>query len=614
MRQHQAILPVVVGLGLCAGFASRARAEDSSARPERPPTALQDLDVSSVDTQKAASRTSTFSPLAAALQTFAPERFCSGGGWCWVMPTLPGNTFTKIGGSSEQDIWIGAWTDTVLHWDGSALRPIPTGLGAVHALWIPAPGQLWAAGDEGFVRWDGSSFTRVTPSGLRSHRGGAIWGADPDTVYVADELGNLALWKYGSWRPIPGVDAEHIAGTGPNDVWAGGLDGLWHFDGKIWTRLDTAYVHAIHCFDAHNVWVVVSAPDGHEARRYDGETPTLMRSYQVSPGSTTNSIGGSGPDDVWIVGSARYAGFAFHYDGSAWADTAPLPFALYDVDFIEGSTYAVGEAGRVYRLTSAPSAGWEMLTSAPLPPLTSVWGRAPNDVWAVGARGTIVHYDGERLAPSKAVTTANLYDVGGTATGEVWAVGDAGTVLRLSDGGWQPVASGTTAPLLAVFASAPDEVWIGGNNVLLRASDQGIAPVTFPGRAGATILDLHGTGKNDVWAALSDAITHYDGRSWSTPVAAPRVNRVWALGPNDAWATSGWIYRGAMDYWQWRGTAWSRRSQAPSDTTWMFPYHTDFRIVSANSFAFGPADVWSVTREGYLIRRRAERGLVGSPQ
>lgn len=605
MRQHRTILPLVVGLGFCAGVAPRATAQDTSARPERPPITFQKLDVSNEDAQKAGGSTPRSEPLTAALQAFAPERYCSAG-WCWVTPAIPGNTLTGIAGTAEDDIWISAWTDTVLRWDGSALRAIATGLRSVHALWIPAPGELWAAGAEGFARWSGSSFTRFEPPGLRSYRGGAIWGADADTVYVSDELGNLALWKHGSWRAVPDVNGTNISGTGPNDVWAGGLYGLWHFDGKFWTRVTTAYVRAIHSFDERNTWVVVSVPGGEEARRYDGETSTLVRSMTVSPGSSTKSIGGSGPDDVWIVGSDRYEGFAFHHDGAAWEDTSPVPVALEHVNVIQGSTYAVGEAGRIYRLGATPFASWEPLNKPAFPPLKSVWGRAPNDVWAVGMRGTIVHYDGERLTLHGGGTTEMLTDVGGTTTGEVWAVGDSGTILHMSDGPWQPVESGTAAPLLAVFASAQDEVWIGGRGILLRASSRGVEKFPFPGPAGAQILDLHGTGKDDVWAALTDGISHYDGRAWSTPVQARGVKRVWSIGPNDAWATTGWYYRGAMDYWQWDGTTWQPRTLAPSVRTWMFPFHTDYEIGSANSFAFGPDDVWSVTHQGFLLRQRTD--------
>src|SRR5207253_74408 len=37
---------------------------------------------------------------------------------------------------------------------------------------------------------------------------------------------------------------------------------------------------------------------------------------------------------------------------------------------------------------------WVSVASPTTQPLYAVWGAAPNDVWAVGEYGTVLHYDG----------------------------------------------------------------------------------------------------------------------------------------------------------------------------------------------------------------------------
>jgi photosystem II stability/assembly factor-like uncharacterized protein len=59
--------------------------------------------------------------------------------------------------------------------------------------------------------------------------------------------------------------------------------------------------------------------------------------------------------------------------------------------------------------------------------LRAVWAAAPNDAWAVGDAGTIIHWDGTAWTVSEAPAQAKnriFYSVTGTAGGEVWIAGE----------------------------------------------------------------------------------------------------------------------------------------------------------------------------------------------
>ena len=66
---------------------------------------------------------------------------------------------------------------------------------------------------------------------------------------------------------------------------------------------------------------------------------------------------------------------------------------------------------------------------------TAIWGSGPNDVWAVGEHGTLLHYDGKSWRLSSGAfppgKRPHLYSVWGSGPSDVWAVG-GDTVLRLT--------------------------------------------------------------------------------------------------------------------------------------------------------------------------------------
>jgi len=59
--------------------------------------------------------------------------------------------------------------------------------------------------------------------------------------------------------------------------------------------------------------------------------------------------------------------------------------------------------------------------------LNAVWSFGPSDVWAAGASGTMVHWDGQSLALVPVPTTASLGGLWGSAPDDLWAAGAAGT-------------------------------------------------------------------------------------------------------------------------------------------------------------------------------------------
>jgi hypothetical protein len=162
------------------------------------------------------------------------------------------------------------------------------------------------------------------------------------------------------------------------------------------------------------------------------------------------------------------------------------------------------------------------------PDLLSVWSVARQDVWAVGAAGTILHFDGHWTAAASP-TTATLRAVWATAGGEAWAVGDAGTILRGDASGWHVVTSPTDRTLRGVWGVAGGEAWAVGDGGLILRWDGASWQVALDGAGGhsrydARLLGVWGRAADDVWAVGSGhepdddyaaLLLHWDGSAWS---------------------------------------------------------------------------------------------------
>src|SRR5207253_980522 len=95
--------------------------------------------------------------------------------------------------------------------------------------------------------------------------------------------------------------------------------------------------------------------------------------------------------------------------------------------------------------------------------LSGLWAGDAGYLWAVGAGGTILGYDGTVWFQAPSGVTADLAAVSGSGPNDVWAVGRGGVVLHFDGSGWTSHDNnGLSSDLLGVFAAAPNAVWVAG--------------------------------------------------------------------------------------------------------------------------------------------------------
>lgn len=191
--------------------------------------------------------------------------------------------------------------------------------------------------------------------------------------------------------------------------------------------------------------------------------------------------------------------------------------------------------------------------------LRAVWGSGPNDVFAVGAAGTILHFDGSQWSIMNSGTTEWLGGVWGSSSSDVFVVGDCG-VLHYDGDVWHTMDSGISYRLNGVWGSSESDVFVVGQGGTIYHYDGNMWTEMESGITLTYNLNgVWGTSPNNVFAVSnhwdSDGIIlHYNGQYWSQmkSVTDRYLYGVWGSGPNDIFVVGS--YGTIMRY---DGSRWS---------------------------------------------------------
>jgi hypothetical protein len=281
-------------------------------------------------------------------------------------------------------------------------------------------------------------------------------------------------------------------------------------------------------------------------------------------------------------------------------------------------------------------ARWSLFTSFDTRHPVAVWGASPDDVWAVGAQGTVQRWNGATWSPvAHPATTARLDAIWGRGADDIWAVGGVAaqqqpTALRWGGDAWaadatqadhllsgiwgdaagtawavgyafnfhgyepSPVDSWTRLQAIDavywpedVWASPDtDDLWIVGNQGISRwrQSDHG-----FVERVDVSVAlrAVWGRAGDDVWVVgRSGLVMHWDGAAWE-PMESDTdadLHAVWASSADDAWAVGS---GGAITHWD--GAGWTALTTSPTD------------VDLFGIWGFAANDIWAVGHAGHGV-------------
>jgi hypothetical protein len=222
--------------------------------------------------------------------------------------------------------------------------------------------------------------------------------------------------------------------------------------------------------------------------------------------------------------------------------------------------------------------------------LMDVWGSRADDIYAVGFKGTILHFDGHQWTSMLSGTEADLTGVWGYVLRDnqdqiqrtdIFAVGSSGTILRFDGNLWliqrvindpdpahpnpQPVTDtlhdvwGLPAPGSNPLTDAPTVYAVGGEGLIVRyeanlnefreqrqqvsfQDSDGVVHITYQRWSPERLGGVFGTAANDFVAVGNNgSILEYDGSGWTPQTVGvgafvAHLNGVWGRGAGEVFA------------------------------------------------------------------------------
>jgi hypothetical protein len=267
-------------------------------------------------------------------------------------------------------------------------------------------------------------------------------------------------------------------------------------------------------------------------------------------------------------------------DGGADADASQSEAGQEDEPCLPGTLCPFGPFD-----SSTPGGALDLRTRIHL-----IRGRSPSDVWALGARGAVAHFDGTSWSRSETGAMESFRAVWLRETSEI-ALASLDVIYSRnagldgpdggapSAGGWLRTNPPAFPPEVARFSfnkvvssawALPSAEWLWGTTLLSDPAKAGpeddglwrariapgthtleLAPALPPGACElmgcSQMLGIHGSSADDLWAVgVRGAAFHITGAQSTTPTVTAfdsqtwaGLDGVWAASATDVWAVGG---------------------------------------------------------------------------
>ena len=291
----------------------------------------------------------------------------------------------------------------------------------------------------------------------------------------------------------------------------------------IW-EIDTlglygSYLNDVWIVDENNIWVVgeinISDPDsswngtGREtfnAAHWNGEKWELIRIHNSAP---LYSIWYFDDNDIWVS-----SGFPKHWDGQQWT--------MYHLQNM-GLNVSVEK----------------------------IWASSPSNIYFVGYKGSIVHYDGKNFRKMESGTDTQITDIWGTGAHHIWATAKSNQLDDTHPNGYESVTlfcngqqwtrqyespiGHTTEKSATELKGYMNSVWAYKDTVYI-SSNSGLWKESIKKGKGQLMHGpdnrlngypflVRGTSYNDVYAFTHwGEFLHYNGKTWNRDLSLDGLN------------------------------------------------------------------------------------------
>lgn len=481
-------------------------------------------------------------------------------GACWHRSRAgtPNQTLNGIWAAPGGRWQVVGINGTLLRSEDGGWRDDRLGTVTLHDISGGSGGSALAVGDNGTIHrfFDGGWGTQSSGS---SSTLTAVVAISSNEAWAFAQDGKVFHGQGGSWSQdifAPEVAYTSAAVFSDGTPLAVGMGSLvrrvsvltgWRWEtspiGASTTRLNDVW------HDSGRTWIV-------------GEPGSIyLENGSTEPSGTAqvlNSVWSRG-EKGWAVGEA---GVIVQRTGTQWAE-APggVVRTVNGLWSTSDGLWAVGDKGLIMRRVGGR---WSTVTPPESNDFQDIWGSG-NELWVLGASGRVYRYrDGVWKTE---VIGDDLKALWGVGPDQVWVVGATGTIRRRNaDGNWEKeplTGGGSSFTFNAIWGSSATHLWaVGtGGNIYRRdpactSASCSWLPQTVPSPPSGGFTSVWGTPSgNKVWVvAGSGDIHHYNGSTWTTqPITGGNPgllaltgrseSALWAVGANGSvvtWDGSNW--------------------------------------------------------------------------
>lgn len=207
----------------------------------------------------------------------------------------------------------------------------------------------------------------------------------------------------------------------------------------------------------------------------------------------------------------------------SWVNGGPDWFAVYRAKTLFGYAYACGPRGYVARRVGADQ--WEYLGHH-FPDTKNIHilnnqsfkdidGFSENDMYAVGGKGKVWHYDGQSWTPVIFPSDMNLYSVCCGGDGEVYICAESGTVFKGRESKWSQIAGGGFIAPFNDMVWFQGQVWATSDSRILTIKDDCIEYPLLPDEVMASSGSM-AVGDGVLLVAGDGGAAFHNGTLWQS--------------------------------------------------------------------------------------------------
>jgi photosystem II stability/assembly factor-like uncharacterized protein len=456
-----------------------------------------------------------------------------------------------------------------------------------HDLAMVSPDEGWSVSNAGTIsHYYNQEWHEVVPPRNGQEDLRTIAMVNRDEGWAAGS--NNALFHYDGqqWQPVPREGRSYFGWlsdmeiVGESEIWAGG-DWIYHFKDAVWQRVSIEGVSGvfttvfdISMIDTNEGWAVGLEPTTQNGLLYHYKD----NQWQVVESPTTNylnAIDMINANEGWAVGSKSTI---LHYLDGTWTvvSEAIPPMVLADIAWPDVSTGWGVARDRVWRHTNetwqlidtpdeftnvfdldmlSSEEGWfageerlwhynQGTWQSYSPGATAIDMINPQEGWAVGAEGRILHYTNGQWQEMNSPTSALLTAVSMVDEQEGWAVGYYGTLLHYQNRVWEVVSPVVENDLKEVQmfsksdgSGTKSEGWALSEGVLLRYQNEVWQKVNLP-ESNPILHTMYMFNINEGWLVSSNGILHYKDGEWEIFALPLPVfySAIYMLNEHEGWA------------------------------------------------------------------------------